>query len=327
MRRLIRAISATAIVLLATSAVTGTAWAQSKKVAIANLGPHPALNAVVSGFKKGLEQGGFKEGEGVDFEYKDANFDSAVVAQMITALEATGPDLMLTVTTPITQASKRIVRNKSLPIVFAPVTDPIDAGLVPSWDNGSDRFVGASNLQSMPTVLGFAKQLLGDDVDTVGLLFNPGDANDVVNVECARKAAEDMGMTLKAVSVETTGDIPVRVEALKDADFIYLIPSSMLQPAMPAVAAAAKRNQIPVINASPAGVKDGLILASMSVSWFDVGRQAGLRAAEILNGAKPSALSVFRPSPEDHQAMISAKNMEATGMSLPDALADCDCVQ
>ncbi len=327
MRRLIKAIAATAIVLLATSAVTGAAWAQSKKVAIANLGPHPALNAVVSGFKKGLEQGGFKEGEGVDFEYKDANFDSAVVAQMITALEATGPDLMLTVTTPITQASKRIVRNKSLPIVFAPVTDPIDAGLVPSWDNGSDRFVGASNLQSMPTVLGFAKQLLGDDVDTVGLLFNPGDANDVVNVEYARKAAEDMGMTLKAVSVETTGDIPVRVEALKDADFIYLIPSSMLQPAMPAVAAAAKRNQIPVINASPAGVKDGLILASMSVSWFDVGRQAGLRAAEILNGAKPSSLSVFRPSPEDHQAMISAKNMEATGMSLPDALADCDCVQ
>ena len=327
MRRLINAIAATAIVLLATGAVTGAAWAQSKKVAIANLGPHPALNAVVSGFKKGLEQGGFKEGEGVDFEYKDANFDSAVVAQMITALEATGPDLMLTVTTPITQASKRIVRNKSLPIVFAPVTDPIDAGLVPSWDNGSDRFVGASNLQSMPTVLSFAKQLLGDDVDTVGLLFNPGDANDVVNVEYARKAAEDMGMTLKAVSVETTGDIPVRVEALKDADFIYLIPSSMLQPAMPAVAAAAKRNQIPVINASPAGVKDGLILASMSVSWFDVGRQAGLRAAEILNGAKPSSLSVFRPSPEDHQAMISAKNMEATGMSLPDALADCDCVQ
>ncbi len=327
MRRLISAIAATTIVLLATGAVTGAAWAQSKKVAIANLGPHPALNAVVSGFKKGLEQGGFKEGEGVGFEYKDANFDSAVVAQMITALEATGPDLMLTVTTPITQASKRIVRNKSLPIVFAPVTDPIDAGLVPSWDNGSDRFVGASNLQSMPTVLGFAKQLLGDDVDTVGLLFNPGDANDVVNVEYARKAAEDMGMTLKAVSVETTGDIPVRVEALKDADFIYLIPSSMLQPAMPAVAAAAKRNQIPVINASPAGVKDGLILASMSVSWFDVGRQAGLRAAEILNGAKPSSLSVFRPSPEDHQAMISAKNMEATGMSLPDALADCDCVQ
>ena len=327
MRRLIRAVAATAIVLLATSAVTGAAWAQSKKVAIANLGPHPALNAVVSGFKKGLEQGGFKEGEGVDFEYKDANFDSAVVAQMITALEATGPDLMLTVTTPITQASKRIVRNKSLPIVFAPVTDPIDAGLVPSWDNGSDRFVGASNLQSMPTVLGFAKQLLGDNVDTVGLLFNPGDANDVVNVEYARKAAEDMGMTLKAVSVETTGDIPVCVEALKDADFIYLIPSSMLQPAMPAVAAAAKRNQIPVINASPAGVKDGLILASMSVSWFDVGRQAGLRAAEILNGAKPSSLSVFRPSPEDHQAMISAKNMEATGISLPDELADCDCVQ
>ncbi len=326
MRRTFAAIAATVALLLATNLVTGLAWAQSKKVAIANLGPHPALNAVVAGFKKGLEQGGFKEGESVDFEYKDANFDSAVVAQMITALEATGPDLMLTVTTPITQASKRIVRNKSLPIVFAPVTDPVDAGLVPSWEQGSDRFVGASNLQSMPTVLEFAKKLLGD-VKTVGLLYNPGDANDVVNVEYARKAAQDMGLDLKAVSVETTGDIPVRVEALKDADFIYLIPSSMLQPAMPAVAAAARRNEIPVINASPAGVKDGLILASMSVSWFDVGRQAGLRAAEILNGAKPSSLSVFRPSPEDHRALISAKHMDATGMTLPSALDGCDCVE
>ena len=107
MRGTIRAIAAAAIFVLAFNGVTANAWAQSKKVAIANLGPHPALNAVVAGFKTGLEQGGFKEGETVDFEYKDANFNSAIVAQMITALEATGPDLMLTVTTPITQASKR----------------------------------------------------------------------------------------------------------------------------------------------------------------------------------------------------------------------------
>ena len=106
-----------------------------------------------------------------------------------------------------------------------------------------------------------------------------------------------MGIKLNAVSVDTPNDIPVRVAALKGADFIYLIPSSMLQPALPAVAAAANRADIPVINASPAGVADGHVLASMSVSWFEVGRQAGLRAAQILDGAKPSELSVFRPKP------------------------------
>ena len=326
MNNLIRSTSVAISIVLAGMVSAIPAFAAEKKVAIANLGPHVALNAVVSGFKKGLEEGGFKEGDNVAFEYKDANFDPAVVAQMITALEATDPDLFLTVTTPITQASKRVVRNKDIPIVFAPVTDPVDAGLVTSWDKGSDRFVGASNLQSMQTVLEFGRKLLGD-VETVGLLYNPGDANDVVNVRYAEEAAEAMGIKLNAVSVDTPNDIPVRIAALKDADFIYLIPSSMLQPAMPAVAAAANRADIPVINASPAGVADGLVLASMSVSWFDVGRQAGLRAAQILDGAKPSDLSVFRPMPEDHSALISAKRMDAIGMTLPDALSDCDCVK
>ena len=326
MNKLIKSAAIAISIVLAGAASVGSALAADKKIAIANLGPHVALNAVIAGFKKGLEAGGFKEGDNIAFEYKDANFDPAVVAQMITALEATDPDLILTVTTPITQASKRVVRNKDIPIVFAPVTDPLDAGLVTSWDSGSDRFVGASNLQSMRTVLEFGQQLLGD-VETVGLLYNPGDANDVVNVRYAQEAADEMGIRLNAVSIDTPNDIPVRIAALKGADFIYLIPSSMLQPAMPAVAAAANRENIPVINASPAGVEDGHVLASMSVSWFDVGRQAGLRAAKILDGAKPSELSVFRPTPEDHSALISAKRMDAMGMTLPVGLSGCDCVK
>lgn len=301
-------------------------FAETKKVAIASLGPHPALNAVVAGFKKGVKDEGVKKGDSVSFTYKDANFDPSIVAQMLTALEATGPDVILTVTTPITQASKRIIRNKKIPIVFAPVTDPVDAGLVKSWKAGSARFTGASNLQSMPTVFEFAKKLLGN-VKTAGLLYNPGDANDVVNIKYAREAAKKMGIAIKAVSVETSNDIPVRVNALKGADFLYLIPSSMLQPAMPAVAAAARRNKIPVINASPNGVSKGLILASMSVSWFEVGRQAGIRAAKILKGAKPSELSIFRPAPANHKAIISAKRLKATGRKLPDVLKNCNCVK
>ncbi len=311
---------------LATALFGSAVHAQDKTVALANLGPHPALNAVVGGFKKGMADGGYAEGGDVAYEYQDASFDAAVVAQMIATLEASGPDLFLTVTTPISQAALRVVQDKSIPIVFAPVTDPVDAGLVPSWAGGSDRFTGASNLQSMETVFAFARDLLGD-ADTVGILFNPGDANDVVNVRYAERAAAEMGIELVTVSVEATADIPVRVDALKDTDVIYLIPSSMLQPALPAVAAAARRNGVPVINASPVGVEDGQILASMSVSWFEVGRQAGLRAARILDGEPVSAVDVYRPSPEDHSATVSAKYMEEFGMTLPEALADCGCVR
>ena len=299
--------------------------AADNKVAIASLGPHPVLDMVIEGFKSGLESGGLKEGDGVEYVYKDANFDQSLVAQMLTALEASNPDLFLTVTTPITQASRRVVRNKSLPIVFAPVTDPVDAGLVESWDRGSARFVGASNLQDMDTVIENARLILGE-VSSMGILFNPGDANDRVNVTYAEAAAEKAGIELKAVSVETTNDIPSRVEALAGVDFIYLIPSSMLQPALPAVAASAKRNEIPVINSGPPGVKEGHVLAAVSVSWRDVGVQAGRLAAQILNGAEPSDLAIFKPRPEDHKVFLSAKRFGDLDLPIPAAFENCNCV-
>ena len=301
------------------------ALAATKTVAIASLGPHPVLELVIDGFKAGLASEGFKQGAGVDYVYKDSNFDPSLVAQVLTALEASQPDLLLTVTTPITQASRRVIRNKSLPIVFAPVTDPVDAGLVETWDNGSERFVGASNLQDMDTVIAKSKLILGE-IRTMGLLFNPGDANDRVNVKYAEAAAERAGIELRAVSVETVNDIPSRVEALKGVDFIYLIPSSMLQPSVAVVAASAKRNRVPVINASPGGVKEGHVLAAVSVSWRDVGYQAGLLAGKILKGARPSDLSIFRPKPEDHQVLLSGKRFEALNLPIPDALKDCECV-
>lgn len=311
---------------IAASVFSTPVLAQEKTVALANLGPDPALNAVVSGFKKGMTDGGYVEGTDVKYVYQDASFDAAIVAQMLTTLEAHNPDLFLTVTTPISQAARRVIQDKSIPIVFAPVTDPVDAGLVESWDGGSDRFTGSSNLQSMETVFAFAKDLIGD-VSSVGVLFNPGDANDVVNIRYAEQAAKAMGITLVSVGVETTADIPVRVDALKDTDFLYLIPSSMLQPAMPAVAAAARRNKLPIINASPAGVEDGQILASFSVSWFEVGRQAGLRAVRILNGEPVASIGVYRPTPTDHSPLISEAFMKETNMKLPVAFANCDCVK
>ena len=160
----------------------------------------------------------------------------------------------------------------------------------------------------------------------MGLLFNPGDANDRVNVKYAEAAAKKAGVTLRAISVETVNDIPSRVEALKGVDFIYLIPSSMLQPSLAVVAASAKRNRIPVINASPAGVKDGHVLAAVSVSWRDVGRQAGLLAADILKGAKPSDLPIFRPRPEDHRVLLSGKRFGDLKLPVPAAFKDCKCV-
>lgn len=307
------------------SLAANPALAQQKKVAIANMGPHGSLEQVIAGFKKALADKGFTEGKEVVYEYSDTNFNPNLIPQVLTKLEAGNPNVLLTITTPMTQAAVKIVRDQSLPIVFAPVTDPVAGGLVPNWEHGSARFVGASNLQSMEAVFAFANELLGP-VKSFGMLYNPGDANDLANKALAEAAAKAAGITFKAVGVDSVNDIAQRAATLEGVDFIYAIPSSMLMPALPAIASTADRLKIPVISSSPQGVQDHVVLAAMSVGWTQIGYQAGLLAAQILNGAKPADLPNYKPTPADHAAVISGKRLKQAGKELPAALADCKCV-
>jgi putative tryptophan/tyrosine transport system substrate-binding protein len=313
----------TAIAALALT--TAPALSQTKRVAIANFGPHGSLEQVIAGFKQALAEKGYVEGQKVTYDYSHCNFDPSLVPQVLSKLEAGKPDLMLTVTTPMSQAAVKLVRDQSIPIVFAPVTDPVAAGLVPSWNNGSERFVGASNMQSVETVVDFARKLIGS-VKSFGMLYNPGDANDVTGQKLAADAAKSLGIEFKAVSVESVNDIQQRATALAGVDFIYAIPSSLLMPALPAIASTADRMDIPVISSSPQGAQEHTVLAAMSVSWTKVGYNAGLLAAQILDGAKPSSLPSYRPTPADHSPVISGRRLKQAGKTLPAALADCKCV-
>ena len=313
-----------ALVALSTCAAGG-AFAQTKRVAIANFGPHGSLEQVIAGFKSALAEKGYTEGAKVTYDYSHCNFDPSLVPQVLSKLEAGKPDVMLTVTTPMTQAAVKIVRDQSIPIVFAPVTDPVAAGLVPDWEHGSARFVGASNQQSMEAVFDFARKLIGN-VKSFGMLYNPGDANDVANKNLAEGSAKAAGLEFKAIAVDAVGDIGQRAAALDGVDFIYAIPSSLLMPALPAIASTADRMKIPVLSSSPQGAQDHVVLGAMSVSWTKVGYQAGLRAADILSGKKPSELTNYKPAPEDHSAVISGRRLKQLGKTLPASLADCKCV-
>jgi putative ABC transport system substrate-binding protein len=158
------------------------------------------------------------------------------------------------------------------------------------------------------------------------MLYNPGDSNDLANKALAEAAAKAAGITFKSVGVDSVNDIGQRAATLQGVDFIYAIPSSLLMPALPAIASTADRLNIPVISSSPQGAQDHVVLAAMSVSWNKVGYQAGLRAADILNGKKPSDLSNYKPTPEDHTPVISGRRLKQTGKPLPASLADCKCV-
>ncbi|MDR5839388.1 ABC transporter substrate-binding protein [Caballeronia sp. LZ034LL] len=310
--------------MAALALTTLPALADETVIGIANLGPHPSLAMTIEGFKQQMAKEGYVEGKNVSYVYSDANFTQALMPQMFSQISAKHPALILTVTTSVSQVARSAVADPKTPLVFTEVTDPVAAGLVPSWKQGGDRFTGSSDLQDFDAVLAFAKKAF-PGVKSFGTLYNPGEANDVVTTKALEAAAQRAGLTFKPVSVDTVNDITQRAQLLKGVGFVYITGSNLVQSAIPAVAASMQRLKIPVLSSETEAIKKGMATASYAVSLQSVGANAAILAARVLKGEKTTALPPALPKPSDYVTQVSRSQFQALGLTVPAALEDCKC--
>jgi len=311
---------------LAVSASGVAPAAEPIRIAVAKFGDHPQLNAAVDGFKAEILAAGYKEGADFVMTVDHVNFDATLVPQMLAKIQASRPNLILVVTTPVAQMAKNMLGKSGVPMVFAAVTDPVAAGLVPSWDKGSDNMTGASDMQDFAATIAFARKLL-PGAKAIGVPYNPGEANDVAMLAKMKELAPAQGFTVVAVGIDNANDIQQRVASLAGrADVIYVPDSNLIQPAIGAVASAALQAKIPIVNADEGPVKKDIVPASFAMSFDKVGRNAGRIGVRTLKGEKPAAIAVSKPAYEDHAATISKKASAAFGLTIPAALANCGCI-
>lgn len=303
----------------------GAAHGEPKTIGIAVFGADITLEQVAEGFKAELGRRGFHEGKEVTFATSHANFNPAMLPQILTQLEARKPALLFTITTPVSQMAKSKLNDQSIPIVFGAVIDPVRAQIVPSWEHGSDRMVGASNMVNMEATFTFMRTLI-PNLKTIGVPYNPGEVNDAANLALAEQAGKKLGIAIKPAPVNSLSDIAPRIHSLRGADAIYLMTSNLLMPAAPAVAAAADQIDVPVVLGAGPLVRQHVALAGYGVSYPHVGEAAARLAVEVLKGKKPSELANYRPTAADHVPVISAKQLARFKLELPDALKNCNCV-
>ncbi|KUE88467.1 ABC transporter substrate-binding protein [Cupriavidus necator] len=294
-------------------------------IGIANFGPHPALDQSVSGFKEEMRKHGYVEGRNTTYVYSDANFTPAMIPQILGQIEAKRPAVILTVTTPVSQAALSSITDKSLPMVFCLISDPVAAGLVPNWRQGSARFVGSASAMDYDAVLSFAKRMF-PGARRFGVLYSPGEANDVVAIKAIEAASARQGLTLRSISVDASMDVPQRTQMLSDVDFVYAIGSNLVQSSMPAVASVTDRYKIPILSAETELIKkSGVVAVAYSASYAAQGAQAAQLAAKILDGKRPSELAPVKPGPQDYTTLISRKKLTQLGRPIPASMESCNC--
>jgi putative ABC transport system substrate-binding protein len=297
------------------------AMAQPRLVAIANFGEHPALRAAVNGFKAEVVRQGFVEGRDVAFDDQHINFDRTLIAQLLTNAAAKKPAMIVAVTTPVAQSSIRVVTDKSVPIVFMSVVDPVVAKIVPSWQAGSDTHTGATLYPDFNASLAFVRQLL-PNARRLGIPYNPGEDNDTTNMKEMRAAAPKHGFEVVEVGVDNANEIPQRLQSLAGkVDAVFVIQSNILQTSLPVIAATTQRMGVPAINTLDTPVRQHQFLAAHALSYERMGANAGRIAARILKGEKPAAIPPHRPGPEDFSIVISRKQLAQWKLEVPPALA------
>jgi putative ABC transport system substrate-binding protein len=270
---------------------------------------------------------GYIEGDGIVYQTENAHFDTSLLPQIISTLKASRPALIVTIATPVTQAAKQIMKGSGIPVVFAAVIDPVAAKLVPSWTQSAEDMAGASNQEDVREVLGFMRKLF-PDARRIGFPYNPGEDNNVSVFQRLKAAAPDVGFTVTEVAIDASADVPVRIASLKGrVDFLYTPSGGLIQPAMPAIAAAAGQIGVPIIDSGVGWVKQNIALAGFALDYAKVGASAADIAVKILKGTKPADIPTARPGPNDYEAAISEQQMKKLGMTLPPALADCHCVK
>ena len=299
------------IVLISLTLTLTSMFAAPFKVAIANLGPHQSLIDVVNGIESKAKELGLD----VTFDIQHVNFDMTQIPKMLTAFKAKKPDILVTLTTSVTQHAKTIFRETSVPIVFAAITDPVEAKLLVSKNAPTDTMTGVSDQQDTASIIGFMKHHL-PCLKRIGIPYAQNEANDRALLNSFKTAANDIEIV--PIPVDNLQDLPHRIRAATSSvDAIYVGPSNMIQPALPVIIQQANRANIPVFNFNETAVTSHQALGSFSVSYVHLGHAVAMIIKELMDKKPISSITPIYPKAADHYGTVSSTVAKRLKINLP----------
>ncbi len=282
-------------------------------IGVTQIVEHPSLDAAFKGFKKALADNGFKEGDNVKYDVQIAQGDPNNNQTIAKNFVGDNVDLIFANSTPSAQSA--LNATKDIPIVFTSVTDPVGAELVKSFDEPGKNITGTTDTH--PEAISKTFNFMADEIKAknVGLIYNSGEQNSVVQVAQIKKLAEEKGVKIVEASVSTSADVKQAAESLIGrVDAIYVPKDNTVVSALESVISVANDKDIPLFVGELDSMKKGAVAAS-GFSYEDLGYETGLMAVKILKGEKkPSELNV--QTPKNFELMFNKKAAEEQGVEV-----------
>jgi putative ABC transport system substrate-binding protein len=296
--------------------VSSLAGAQEYRIGISQFVEHPALDAAREGFIEGLVEAGFSE-ENIEFIEQNAQADFATAQSIAQQFKSNNLDLILAIATPNAQAAANVI--KDTPVLFTAVTDPVEAGIVETMELPGGNLTGTTDMNPVAQQIELIKEFIPEITD-LGVLYNPGEVNSVVQVDLVKEATAAMGIELHEGTVSNSSEVSLAASSLVgDVDAIYVPTDNIIVSALPSVLNITNQNNIPVFASENGQVRQGSI-ATLGIDYKLLGIQTGKMAARVLNGADTAEMAV--ESSDELKLYLNTKAAEDLGLEIPAAVLE-----
>jgi putative tryptophan/tyrosine transport system substrate-binding protein len=278
----------------------------------------------VGGFRRGLKDAGFVDGENITIVYRWAEgpYDrlpalaADLVSQRVSVIVATGG-------LPSSLAAK--AATDTIPIVFTLGSDPIKFGLVSSLNRPDGNITGVTLFAYLLDAKRL--ELMHEFVPkstVIALLVNPNSPQADAQFADVEATARKFGQQLVALAASTDAEIDQAFATLvqRKASVLLVSADAFFLSRRDRLVAAAARHSVPAIYEWRQFAEAGGLM-SYGVDLADAYRQAGGYVAKILNGAKPADLPILQPA--KFEFVINLKTAKAMNLDMPPkllALAD-----
>lgn len=287
------------------------------KIGISQLVEHPSLDAAREGFIAALKDAGYVEGKNLKIDYQNAQGDVNTNMSIAQKLVGEKNDLILAIATSSAQAV--VKSTKDIPVLFTAITDPVGAGLVKSLDKPGGNVTGTSDThpEAIKKTIAAIKTFV-PGAKKVGIIYNSGEPNAVVNVKNAKIALKADGLEPVETAISTSSEVKQAAQSMVGrVDALYIPKDNTVVSALESVIEVANSQKIPTFVGEGDSVKRGTF-ASYGLDYHDLGYSTGKMAVEILKGKKPSDIPVGFP--ENLQLYINKKAAQQEGITLKEDL-------
>jgi len=304
----------TAVLLMGSmTAFAGEAEDTVYNVGICQLVQHNALDAATQGFMDALTE---ELGEDhVVFDEQNAAGDSATCATITAGFAASEMDLIMANATPALQAATSA--TSTIPILGTSVTDYGTALNIENFSGTVGGNVsGTSDLAPLDQQADIIKELF-PEAKTVGIMYCSGEANSVYQATTIRGFLEDMGYTVEEYTFSDSNDVSfVTQSACEENDVLFIPTDNTAASCTSAIDAVARPTKTPIVTGEE-NMCAGCGVATLTISYYDLGRVTGQMAAKILTGEEDIAEMPIQWAAETTKK-YNAEICEDLGIEIPE---------